>query len=660
MLTRSAVRDALYNIEGTGVFQKKKYADIIDRLTTNSVFTVNYMEDNIYEYLSELPPEDFKEIIKEALFLSLNTKFAGGIDVENAFKNLTIRLVSDNVELMHNLNAREHENTVVVFDCEVIATEREKTYTKFCQGYCPLCGQNFDVKSNEDRMIEDTYCTNIKCKKAKLILKKNTLKTDNIQVIYVQEPMVNARNNTPVIFKAILTGKLSGTIFIGQKKRITGIYKSIIDTKDNINEISIEIISERDLEEKNLMELSDEEISELKNETKNEETFIQKITDSYAPLIVGYKDIKLAIMLFLVGGHSKVKREDINMFLIGDPSMAKSELLKFGNKITDKSMYTSGKGSSAAGLTIGLVKMDKGNYVAQAGVLPLCSGGFAFIDEFDKMSTDDRSALHEGMEQQTVSIAKAGFRMTLPAKTPILAAANPKYGKYDSTQTILDNIDIPIPLISRFDMIWLIRDKVDEQSDEEKARFILDTFTGDVEIKTDIFNENKLRSFINYVRQIEPEMTEEVKVRLTEIYKNMRKASDNSNGIAIGTRQLEALVRLTVAHAKLLMKTKTDISDVECVEALFNSMFKEFGMDIQKGSFNQNVFYTTASMTKQQLFDHIWAECKDHEEAVIYSNFIKKLSENEKFDEKSAKMYFDNMERQCVIKHVGDNKWKKI
>ena len=108
-----------------------------------------------------------------------------------------------------------------------------------------------------------------------------------------------------------------------------------------------------------------------------------------------------------------------------------SELLKFSKKITQKSIYTSGKGSSAAGLTIGLVKLDSGKYIAQAGVLPLCSGGFAFIDEFDKMNTTDRSGLHEAMEQQTVSIAKAGYRMTLPSKTAILAAANPKFGSYD-------------------------------------------------------------------------------------------------------------------------------------------------------------------------------------------------------------------------------------
>ena len=146
----------------------------------------------------------------------------------------------------------------------------------------------------------------------------------------------------------------------------------------------------------------------------------------------------------LAGGFSLSKRSDINILLVGDPSLAKSELLKECDNVSSKSMYTSGKGSSAAGLTIGLVKMDNGSFVAQAGVLPLCDGGHACIDEFDKMNSNDRSSMHEGMEQQTVSIAKAGFRMTLEAKTSILAAANPKYGKYDNSMSLIDNIDIPV------------------------------------------------------------------------------------------------------------------------------------------------------------------------------------------------------------------------
>ena len=205
-------------------------------------------------------------------------------------------------------------------------------------------------------------------KKAKLVTKKTNLVTDNIQTIYLQEPMSLAKNGSPVIRKGILSGNLSGKIFIGQKKRITGIFKSEIDLKTNVNEINIDVISEEDLEEKVTMDLSLDKISEYKEMARDENSFITKLIDSFSPLIIGYDEIKLSILLMLVGGHSSVKREDINILLVGDPSMAKSELLKVAHKITDKSMYTSGKGSSAAGLTIGLVKMEQGNYIAQAGV----------------------------------------------------------------------------------------------------------------------------------------------------------------------------------------------------------------------------------------------------------------------------------------------------
>lgn len=655
MLTRSAVRDKLYSVDGTGIFQQRKYVDLIDRLRTDSVLTINFMEDGLYDFLSELDPTEFKDIIKEAVLMSLNTKFAGSIDVENAFRNLSIRLVSESVELMHNLNAREHENTVVVFDCEIIATEREKTYTKSCIGYCPLCGSEFELKADEDRQIGNTYCMNLKCKKPKLVMRKCSIKTDNIQTIYLQEPMSTAVNSAPVIFEGLLIGNLSGKVYIGQRKRITGIFKSVLNVEKNVNDIIIEVISEQDLEEKKNTEMSTELMKKFKDSMKNKEDFISKITNSYAPLITGYKDIKLSILLFLVGGHSKVKREDINLFLIGDPSMAKSELLKFGKRITDKSMYTTGRGASAAGLTIGLVKTDKGNYVAQAGVLPLCSGGFAFIDEFDKMNKDDRSSLHEGMEQRTVSIAKAGFRMTLPAKTPILAAANPKYGAYDPTQTVLDNVDIPLPLISRFDMIWLIRDKVDLQNDEDKARFILDTFTGEKDFTENVFSDDEMRTYLNYARTIEPTMGEDIKNKIVEIYVSMRKHSD-PNGIPIGIRQLEALIRLTVAHAKLMFKEKVDLEDVERIQSLIDTMNKEF---TNGKSFTQNT-HTNKNMSNQHIADHIWSECRDVEGIVSYGNFIKKLSDSGNFTEKSAKEYFEKMERMCLIKHMGNNRWKKV
>ncbi|SVE25485.1 uncharacterized protein METZ01_LOCUS478339, partial [marine metagenome] len=178
----------------------------------------------------------------------------------------------------------------------------------------------------------------------------------------------------------------------------------------------------------------------------------------------------------MAGGVEGKKRADINILLAGDPSMAKSVLLVEADKITHKSMYTSGRGASAAGLTIGMIKTSDGRMLAMAGVLPLMSGGIAYIDEFDKMNKDDRSAIHPAMEQQKVTIAKAGTTLTLPAKTSILAASNPKFGRFDSSQTLTDNIDIPPPLLSRFDLIWVIKDEINIAEDLAKANHVLDTF----------------------------------------------------------------------------------------------------------------------------------------------------------------------------------------
>ncbi|MFM7795730.1 MAG: hypothetical protein ACKO7N_03105, partial [Candidatus Nitrosotenuis sp.] len=367
--TKSAMVDEFCNSEGLGILGQKKYRDTINRLLPQSTFTL-LLDEEISKVLVSTDPTDAYLIIKEGLFNALNIRFGGKVNVKEMFKDLKVRVVIEPTELLHNINARDHENTIVTFDCEVIAVEREKTFIKSCDAFCPVCGTDYHLVANEDRKIPNIYCERARCKKAKLTTKKTDLVTDNIQTVYLQEPMNLALNGSPVIRKGILAGSLSGKIFIGQKKRITGIFKSEVDLKTNVNEIYIDVISEEDLEEKVSMDLTTEQIKSYKESSLNEEEFVNKLVNSFAPRIIGYEEIKLSVLLMLVGGHSSVKREDINILLVGDPSMAKSEMLKVAHKVTDKSMYTSGKGSSAAGLTIGLVKMEQGNYIAQAGVLP--------------------------------------------------------------------------------------------------------------------------------------------------------------------------------------------------------------------------------------------------------------------------------------------------
>jgi replicative DNA helicase Mcm len=437
-------------------------------------------------------------------------------------------------------------------------------------------------------------------------------------------------------------------------------YKSVVKLgkEGNIHDIIIEIISVQDLEKKNDVCMTEEEIDKLKKASK-EKDFTDKLTNSFAPLIIGYEDIKFSILLMLAGGYSTVKRNDINILLVGDPSLAKSELLKECSKISNKSMYTSGRGASAAGLTIGIVKMENGTQVAQAGVLPLCNEGHACIDEFDKMNPDDRSAMHEGMEQQTVSIAKAGFRMTLPAKASILAAANPKYGKYDIESSLIDNINIPVPLVSRFDLIWLIRDVVNVDEDSRKAQHVLDTFTGNDMSGTTYLSRNELTSYLNYIREYKPIITLEAKKKLAEIYKTMRQLSVSNDSLAIGVRQLEALARLATAHAKILFKDKVEVSDVLIVEELLKRMFGSLGVNTDN-KFSQATFVVGKKENKEQSAHSVWSECMNEKGNVMYESFIKKLGESPLFDENSAKKLFGNWEQQCVIKLNGDGTYRKL
>ena len=657
--TESALIDVFVNISGTGILQGRKYFDVLNSLTPNSTFSLNVMEDGIYKYFL-MRQNEFKHIIKQAILKYLETKYADYTEVRHSFRNLKINLISNDITQMHELNAKEHEQTTVTFDCEIVAVEKEKSYIKEAKGVCPLCFRTQDVKCDYERDITTIICDNIKCKKHKLTVSKDGLVTDNIQYIYVQQLLSDAQNSTPVMFRAVAVDELSGKIYVGQKKRITGMYKSVVKLgkEGNIHDIIIEIISVQDLEKKNDVCMTEEEIDKLKKASK-EKDFTDKLTNSFAPLIIGYEDIKFSILLMLAGGYSTVKRNDINILLVGDPSLAKSELLKECSKISNKSMYTSGRGASAAGLTIGIVKMENGTQVAQAGVLPLCNEGHACIDEFDKMNPDDRSAMHEGMEQQTVSIAKAGFRMTLPAKASILAAANPKYGKYDIESSLIDNINIPVPLVSRFDLIWLIRDVVNVDEDSRKAQHVLDTFTGNDMSGTTYLDRDQLTSYLNYIREYQPTITLEAKQKLAEIYKTMRQLSVSNDSLAIGVRQLEALARLATAHAKILFKDKVEVSDVLIVEALLKRMFGSLGVNTDN-KFSQATFVVGKKENKEQTAHSVWAECMNEKGTVMYENFVKKLGENPLFDENSAKKLFGNWEQQCVIKLNGDGSYRKL
>jgi len=644
-LQTEVMRDALY---------QHNYVDVIDGLRPDSTFCLNVAEEPFLSIYSDNPQEFMKTLRKSIIQVIVQKRGASKYEIiESAFSDLVIKLITDEVISMHDITSK-HENTTITFKCQIIAIDSPKTYVKKATFICPSCNAGYDVECNIDRKIHTPYCSNLSCKRAKTEVDSPTVVTDDVQTILMQEFMEDAKNNSPVILTGKLVGKNIRTSFVGQRKLITGLFRSIIDLKNNENDVFIDILSLDDLEEQEPIIPSDDELKKLHEDTKKP-SFISDLVNSFAPSIYGYEDVKLAILLELVGGVKTNKRGDINTLLVGDPSMAKSELLKFAKQITQRSIYTSGRGSSAAGLTIGMVKMPDGRMVAQAGVLPICNNGFAFIDEFDKMNKDDRSSMHEAMEQQTVSIAKAGIQMTLPTKTAILAAANPKYGIYDSEITLRDNIDVPAPLLSRFDMIWLIKDKVHATEDKAKATHILNSFT---DINTDSYmTDLELMAFLNYARTLKPKLLDESKAKLLDIYERMRSSSSESK-MPVGIRQLEALVRMSMAYAKLNLRDEVGIEDIESVETLVKIMYESFGQSLDKQSVQQQINFDKKNK-KQHDYLSVWNSCKDENGNVRLKQFQKTLMECG-MPEDETKRLIDRWENSNVIKLNKDGSYKRI
>jgi len=496
------------------------------------------------------------------------------------------------------------------------------------------------------------------------------------QVVKLQEiPGDTPSAQTQHTITLYVHGSLVENVHPGDRVSVTGIYRAtpirISPVQRSVNAVyhtSLDVIHFRKINQDRLHETAEgfylmEDRIETVIQLSKEPDVIDRLVRSIAPNIFGHDEIKKGILCLLFGGtrkpsdNNKVKlRSDINLLLCGDPGTAKSQLLQYVYRLVPRSQFTSGKGSSSVGLSASITRdFESKSVVLQTGALVLADNGVCCIDEFDKMSDNTRSILHEVMEQQTLSIAKAGIICQLNARTSILAAANPIDSKWNKKKNIVENVHLPHTLLSRFDLIFLVLDPEDEEYDRRLAKHLVNFYLeADVEAqKQQQLDMNFLRDYIGYAKaKIFPQLTDKSSQLLIQKYQYMRSQGSEVGRISAYPRQLESLIRLSEAFAKMRLSSEVLESDVEMAFDLHKEALRQSAVNPDTGLVDVNIIATGYSdkhhKKVQFAVDLVRQEIVDRKGTISLLKLfrelrsVNKLLDKETFDEAIRQLTQEN------------------
>lgn len=650
---------------------KRSYAQEKTYLEVDYEELLNYKPE-LLDFLIE-QPEDAIKIMEKSLEIFEDMK-------------LSVRISSLPVsERVHIRDIRsEHLGKLILLEGLVKRKTDVRPRLTVLEYLCtnPECNFNqhkLRVPQTEEKAQTKKTCP--KCKAPLDQISKILVDSQNLALEEIHEQVQSGDQSKNV--NVLLTGDLVSPLKDrktnpGRKVYVIGFVKEIpMQNRAGSQTVNFELLIEGNYigtleEDFSDIQIEKDDLDQIKELAKRDDIY-DLLSDNLAPSIYGHKRIKEAIILQLFGGTKMTRadgvrtRGDIHILLIGDPGSAKSQLLKSTIGIAPKGSFVSGKSASSAGLTAAVVKdeMMKG-WALEAGALVLANGGICAIDEMDKMSQEDTSSMHEALEQQTISIAKANIRATLVSETVVLAAANPKYGRFDPYSDIYKQIDMPPSLVNRFDLIFVIKDLPDKTRDSLIADHILRVHKDKNKTKRNIDIE-LLKKYVAYTKEhVKPILNDDALEEIKNFYVNLRNSVDDDEeeiqGIPISARQLEAILRLAEAYAKIKLCKEVTLEHAKRAIEMMMYTLEEIGKDPKTGKIDIDKITTgiTASTrnsykTVKNIIDKLEIENPE----VHYDDILDKAKEKNLTSEEVQKG-IAKLKEEGIIYEPKKKIYKKI
>ena len=660
-------------------FKMKKYRERISQMAIQGKesFSVDFEELFAYDQkLAEIlleKPDVYLEHANNAAYAQLGIEER---EYAEKMEKITVRIANLlGREQLRRLGSKQMGKLVMI-EAIVVRATPVRPMVMQADFKCKRCGTVSRVEQSGQFLKAPTVCTSPDCgKDGPFEFMQDTSAFIDSQDLRLQE---RPEDLPPGQLPRTLAVKLIGSEVVdvarpGDHVSIVGIVHAFAPSRPGIGKLRTFILQ---LDANSIQVMGKE--PETTIATKEEEEKIlalgkdlnihKKLTSSIAPSIFGYEHIKEAILYLLCGGVSKslpdiTIRGEMNALLIGDPGTAKSQLLQYVARIAPRGLYTSGRGTTAAGLTAAVIREKGGSMSLEAGALVLADKGIACIDEMDKMRPEDRVAIHEAMEQHTVSVAKGGIVATLNARTAVLAAANPALGRYEPNRTVAENISLPVTILSRFDIIFVLRDVPNKDADAKMSQHILEIHQRGISPVEAPVDAELLRKYISYSKTIQPELSNDALNRLREFYLAMRMASESEGSpVAITARQLESLVRVSEARARAALRKVVTGEDAEAAISIMKRSLEEVGIDMSSYKMDIDLIMTGRPKSvrdKLQVVLSAVVEMERETGAVEKDALVGVLEEKHKLSKSEIERMIGQLLREGTLYEPGEGRLKK-